>query len=92
MNKPSEFIAFLRRNQPLPADAQLTEADATTLDEAIRFFSQNVDDACVALFCGVVGDVDGHGVYQLIEDALRNQRRDLVVTSLCRIIRRLTDV
>ncbi len=66
MNRQSA-IRFLRNNQPLPGDDDLTEQLISEYDEVRRYFLENKDVDCVPLFLNSFGDGSGFGVYQLVE-------------------------
>ncbi len=75
-------IRFLEMHQPLPPDTQLSEQTIKTFDEVRRHFTMNPEPKSVALMLNAFGEGDGFGVYQLVEDMLLRQDRDLVISSL----------
>src|SRR5512145_3218421 len=81
-------LAFLRRHQPMAADASLDKADLEELDRVRRFLKTHPNEEAVGLLLGVFGNGSGFGVYQLIEDTVAAHDRAIVVKSL---LERLTD-
>jgi hypothetical protein len=65
-----EYLSFLKENQPLPKDSELTEELIATYNEARKYFSKNYNKDCVPLFLNSFGGSNGLGVYQLIEDTI----------------------
>lgn len=65
-----EAYAFLQAHQPLPDDRDLTEEQATKLDEAMALFRDAPEEAVIPLFLNVFGEGDGFGTYQLVEDVV----------------------
>jgi len=75
-------LKFLRVNQPLPDDAELSEELITTFDEVRKHFIEHQDSRCLPLFLGSFGNGDGFGVYQLVEDVFRGFNTADVVNEL----------
>lgn len=65
-----QALAILRCHQPLPADDVLPEDWLADFDAARAYFAAHPDAAAVPLLLGGLGDGSGHGVYQLVEDAI----------------------
>ena len=67
MNK-TDALTFLRAQQPLPDDDQLTQDLIDAYDAARRLFLAAPDHAALPLFLRSFGKGDGWGVYPLVED------------------------
>nr|WP_153752942.1 hypothetical protein [Xanthomonas sontii] len=61
-------MTFLRAQQPLPDDDQLTQDLIDAYDAARRLFLAAPDHAALPLFLRSFGKGDGWGVYPLVED------------------------
>lgn len=72
----------LARTQPLPQEPELSAELIDRFEEARLFFELNQDDRCVPLLIGAVNADSGFGVYQMVEDALRNQTRSVVLSEI----------
>lgn len=79
-------LEFLRRNQPMPSQNELSQADIDEFDEVRRFFSAKPCNEAIPLFLNAFGEGDCSGVYQLVEDTLINHDRELVVKSLSKAL------
>jgi HEAT repeat protein len=77
-----DALRFLAEHQPLPADEDLSDDLIQEFDDVRTFFVSHADPRCARLLVGALGDGSGFGVYQLVEDALRNQERGAVVEAL----------
>lgn len=77
-----EALAFLKSNQPMPADKAGPPEIFRRYDEVREHFLSTSDDRCVPLFLGSFGEGSGFGIYQLVEDVLRRYPRKLVVDAL----------
>lgn len=77
-----EALEFLKRNQPLPADTVLTEETIKTYDQVRKWFMENPEPGCIPLFLNSFGEGDGFGVYQLVEDVLKQFETVEVVAHL----------
>lgn len=75
-------LDFLRANQPLPPDRELTREFADRLDDVRIWLSGHPIPEALPLLLRVYGEGDGLGVYPLIEDTLRNYPRRAVVSAL----------
>lgn len=67
-----EAIAFLRKHQPLPSDAEITQEQIDTFDEVRKYFTANPDPECIPLMLNAFGDGSGFGVYQVCDDVFRH--------------------
>lgn len=76
------YLEFLRLHQPLPLESELTEEQIDQFEEVRLHFVNNHDDRCVRLFINAVNADGGFGVYQMVEDALRNQSHSVVISEL----------
>jgi HEAT repeat protein len=77
-----EALAFLKGHQPLPATDEISEALLRRFDEVCAFFAENPDERCVGLLLNAFGRGDGHGVYQMVEDTILKQDRNVVISAL----------
>ena len=77
-----EGLAFLKAHQPMPDDTELSEELIRAYDEVRRLFIAQPDARCIPLFLTSFGAGDGFGVYQLVEDVLRQFSLDTVVSHL----------
>lgn len=77
-----EALAFLRLHQPLPATRHIDEVLLKKFNEVCVHFSKHPDARCVPLLLNAFGEGDGHGVYQLVIDAIRVHPEELVVENL----------
>jgi HEAT repeat protein len=80
-------LDFLRRHQPLPDDDVLDEETIGKFDDVRKYFREHPDPRCVPLLLGSFGDGDGFGVYQIVDDALRRQPREIVIQGLKEALR-----
>lgn len=80
------FLDVLGRYQPLPPESELTSEQIDNFEEARLHFAANQDDRCVPLLVGAVNSDSGFGVYQMVEDALRNQSQPVVVSELSKAL------
>jgi HEAT repeat protein len=78
-----EALDFLAQHQPMPADDDLDEDLLARFDAAWRALRDHPDPRAPRLLLNSFGDGSGFGVYQLVEDAIRVQPRDLVIDALC---------
>jgi hypothetical protein len=82
-----EALGFLRARQPMGATKELDEAEIRRYDEVRRYFLASPDSDCIAPFLNSFGDGDGFGVYQLVDDVMRQFPRSQVVPHLVRGLR-----
>lgn len=75
-------LRFLKENQPMPNDKNLSESLISRYDEVRRYFLANPDRECLQLFLNSFGEYDGMGVYQLVEDVILKFKHDEVVNYL----------
>jgi HEAT repeats len=75
-------LNFLRSNQPLPPDNELTEELITQYDEVRKHFIQSPDSRSIPLFLNSFGLGSGFGIYQLVEDVITQFPDDEVVPHL----------
>lgn len=66
-----EALAFLASNCPLPDDEILTEEVIDKYDEVRRFFLDHPDPRCIIPLLNSFGDGSGFGVFQLVEDVIK---------------------
>ncbi len=78
----NEALDFLRQHQPMPADDKLSQDLIDRYDEVRKFFLSKKDARCVPLFLNSFGYIDGHGVYQLVEDVITQFSPEEVVPHL----------
>ena len=81
-----EAIEFLRRHQPLPPDAELTESLITEFDEARKALEVDPKPEGLRLILTALGRGSGFGVYQLLDDTLRAYDRGAVVDVLAELL------
>ena len=81
MNR-EETIMFLKKYQPLPADNQIPKAVIEKYNDVRIYFLKNPDRECIPLFLNSFGEGDGYGIYQLVEDILRNFHPEEVIPHL----------
>lgn len=76
-----EALKFLKTYQPLPNDEELSNnIDILNFyDEVRKYFLIHYEPACVPLFLNSFGGRDGFGIYQLIEDVIKQYPNELVV-------------
>ena len=77
-----EALAFLEAHQPMPDDADLSKELIEQYDEVRKFLLQNPDERCIGPLLASFGDGDGFGVYQLVEDVLKQFDESKVVPHL----------
>lgn len=75
-------LDFLQLHQPLPLESDLSIEQIDQFEEVRLFFINNHDDRCVSLLINAVNADSGFGVYQMVEDALRNQSQSVVIAEL----------
>ncbi|XQA67593.1 hypothetical protein ACM9XC_09805 [Xanthomonas sacchari] len=81
MNK-TDAMAFLRAQQPLPDDDQLSQDLIDAYDAARRLFVADPDRAALPLFLRSFGNGDGWGVYPLVEDVFHACDRSDTVAAI----------
>jgi hypothetical protein len=84
---PEEAIRFLEAHQPMPADADATEDLIREFDEARRSLEHHRDPRTARLLLNALGEGDGLGVYQLLDETLRTLPRGDVVEALAQSLR-----
>ncbi len=77
-----DALRFLQQNQPMPADADLSQEDAHFYDEVRIFFTQNPSERSIPLLLGSFGNGGGFGVYQMIEDVIKLHSPRIVIPHL----------
>nr|WP_244667178.1 hypothetical protein [Xanthomonas sp. D-109] len=78
----TDAMVFLRAQQPLPDDDQLTQDLIDAYDAARRLFVADPDRAALPLFLRSFGTGDGWGVYPLVEDVLHACDRSDTVAAI----------
>jgi len=63
-------LQFLKENQPMPSDENLTDEIIGKYDEIKQYFFGNPDKRCIELFLNSFGYIDGWGVYQLVDSVI----------------------
>ena len=76
------YLDFLRKNQPLPSDDDISEEELTIYHEAIMFFKENPNKLCIPLFLNSFGYQSGFGLYQLVDEVLCQYEMDDVLEHL----------
>jgi len=84
--KKNEALSFLRYNQPMPDDNNLTQELIDKYDEVRKFFIAHPDKEAIPLFLNSYGNGDGWGVYQLVEDFFYKCYRDDVVLEIQKVL------
>jgi hypothetical protein len=79
-------INFLATHQPMPDEADLTEALIAELDEVRKYLRIHPDDAAVPLLLGIFGDGSGYGVDQLMGEAVAAHSPGVVVPALAKCL------
>lgn len=74
-----EAIDFLRTRTPLPSDADLSDELIGQYDEVRKHLQAHPDARAIPLLLNSFGQGSGFGVYQLVEDVLREFPRDEVI-------------
>lgn len=75
-------IQFLKKHQPLPEDKYLSRELIEEYDVVRKYFLQHPDAECIPLFLNSFGEIDGLGVYQLVEDVIVNFSKKEVLPHL----------
>ena len=83
----SEAISFLRKHQPMPPDKELSTELITEYDEVRKYFVEHPDLEAVPLLLNSFGQGTGHGVYQLVGNALRTLPSEKIIPYLRSAIR-----
>ncbi|AKT32867.1 hypothetical protein QCD78_12045 [Pseudomonas syringae pv. actinidiae] len=89
MNK-NQALHFLKSNQPMPTDSQITQEQAKTYDEVRICFIKNPDSKSIELFLRSFGDGDGLGMYQLVEDVFYQCEKSDVVSGIQTVLEDLS--
>nr|WP_032672933.1 hypothetical protein [Pseudomonas syringae] len=89
MNK-NQALHFLKSNQPMPTDSQITQEQAETYDEVRIYFIKNPDSKSIELFLRSFGDGDGLGMYQLVEDVFYQCEKSDVVSGIQTVLEDLS--
>jgi hypothetical protein len=77
-----EAINFLKSHQPMPSGERAHNDLFSRFDEVRKFFASYPDDRNIHLLIGALGPGDGHGIYPMVEDALRSHSPDAVAEAL----------
>jgi hypothetical protein len=77
-----EALQFLRSYQPLPPTRQISDDLLKRFDEVRKHFATHPDNRSVPLLLNSFGEGDGHGVYQLVEDAILAHPESVVIPAL----------
>ncbi|WP_343616650.1 HEAT repeat domain-containing protein [Flavobacterium sp.] len=80
-------IQFLENHQPMPSDEDLSEKLIQTYDEIRRHFLKVPDKRCISLFLNSFGNIDGFGVYQLVEDVILQFQKEDVIPILIKTLK-----
>ncbi|WP_276381637.1 HEAT repeat domain-containing protein [Flavobacterium sp. H4147] len=80
-------IQFLENHQPMPSDEDLSEKLIQTYDEVRRHFLKVPDKRCISLFLNSFGNIDGFGVYQLVEDVILQFQKEDVIPILIKTLK-----
>ncbi|MCW0452145.1 hypothetical protein NB721_001231 [Xanthomonas sacchari] len=78
----TDALTFLRAQQPLPDDDQLSQDLIDAYDAARRLFVADPDRAALPLFLRSFGNGDGWGVYPLVEDVFHACDRSDTVAAI----------
>ncbi len=81
MNKDM-VASFLSKHQPMPRDSEISEELIKQYDEIRKYCVQNPFEECIPLFLNSFGEIDGLGVYQLVEDVFSAFPKEVVVPYL----------
>ena len=81
MNR-EQALSFLRDHQPMPGDADVDRDLVEKYAEVRRYFLRSPDRACIPLFLSSFGEGSCFGVYQLVEDVIRQFPGEEVVPHL----------
>ena len=81
MDKESA-LSFLKSYQPLPSDPQMPGELIETYNEVRQYFIANPDTNCIDLFLNSFGEGSGFGIYQLVDEVLRQYPKAEVVSRL----------
>jgi HEAT repeat protein len=74
-----DALRFLAAHQPMPPTSAASDALIAEFDSVRRFLAAHPDERAIPLLLGAFGEGDLHGVYPLVEDALRPYPRGVVV-------------
>jgi HEAT repeat protein len=83
----NEALEFLRSHQPLPPTGGISRDLLRQFDEVRKYFEAHPDDRSVPLLLNSFGYGDGHGVYQLVEDAIIRHPERIVIPALIKGLR-----
>lgn len=75
-------LQFLRDHQPLPPTSRIDGSLLRRFDEICRYFAVHLDSRSVPLILNALGDGDGHGVYQLVEETVLAYPESVVIPAL----------
>jgi hypothetical protein len=77
-----EAINFLKSHQSMPGGERAHNDLFSRFDEVRKYFASYPDDENIRLLIGALGPGDGHGIYPMVEDALRSHSPDAVAAAL----------
>ncbi len=77
-----QALAFLLMHQPLPSTNKMSKELLSQFDQVRRHLIVNPDTRCLGPLLGALGEGDGHGVYQLVDQCLRAYEKATVVSAL----------
>ena len=84
MNK-TYAIKFLKNNQPLPNDDIIDEKTLKIYNDVLQFFQHNIYSECIPLILNSFGGWSGYGVYQMVEDTVRQYKKEAGQQNLLKI-------
>lgn len=82
-----EALEFLRSHQPMPPEAEISDALVSRYNEVRQHFVDNPDPVCIPLFLGSFGEGSGLGVYQLCDEVFARYTRNDVVPHIAEALR-----
>jgi HEAT repeat protein len=77
-----EALQFLRSHQPLPPTREISEDLLARFDDVRKHFAARPDNRSVPLLLNALGEGDGHGVYQLVENTILAHPENIVIPAL----------
>jgi hypothetical protein len=78
----NQALEFLSQYQPMPNDDNIDETLIGLYNDVRKYFLTNKDVRCIPLFLNSFGYINGHGVYQLVENVIAQYNQSEVLPYL----------
>jgi hypothetical protein len=88
MSRPTtdQALVFLQQHQPLPPTREMSAELLDRFEEVRQHFVDFPNEQAIPLLLGALSQGDGHGVFQRVEDCLRQHPMHVVVPHLSAVL------